>query len=142
MWKFKRQQFHVFSTTVEFDEPSSAAEGMSEEIKKQLQVDERMLGLNDGCSKLWRPSRSLAQGQPWFVWFGTGIAGVWLITAYLNIHDTEVVKIVEVPKKRARSRKTAVIKSSLQCNEEIKAPGFKINTEMNFSVVTSKIILS
>lgn len=44
MWKFKRQQFHVFSTTVEFDEPSSAAEGMSEEIKKQLQVDERMLG--------------------------------------------------------------------------------------------------
>lgn len=61
-----------------------------------------MLGLNDGCSKLWRPSRSLAQGQMWFVWFGTGIAGVWLITAYLNIHDTEVVKIVEVPKKKSK----------------------------------------
>lgn len=66
-----------------------------------------MLNLNDGCSKLWRPSRSLAQGQTWFVWFGTGITGVWLITAYLNIHDTEVVKIVEVPPtKRARSSKT------------------------------------
>lgn len=111
--------------------------------RKKKQVDERMLDLNDGCSKLWRPSRSLAQGQPWFVWFGTGIAGVWLITAYLNIRDTEVIKIVEVPpQKRARSSKTAVIKSSLQCSEEIKAPGFKINTEMNFSVVTSKIILS